>query len=143
MRVLVCVGPLLVHEVRLPLTTALERRDCALLALAALTGARVRALTSFHHGHINLREGYVEQDARTVQTKFAKTFRTYFLPVGDEALTIFSEWHRELERDHLWGSADPLFPATEIELGSEGGFSALGGAVRLRRTFLRLAERCL
>ena len=112
------------------MTTPLERRDAALLALAALTGARVRALTSFHHGHINLRERYVEQDARTVQTKFAKSFRTYFFPVGHEALTIFSDWHRELERDHLWGPADPLFPATEIGLSSEGGFSALGLARR-------------
>ena len=115
------------HVLRnMPLTSPFERRDAALVALAALTGARVRALTSFHHGHIKLREGFVEQDARTVQTKFAKTFRTYFFPVGDEALTIFSDWHRELERDHLWGPADPLFPATEIGLGSEGGFSALG-----------------
>jgi integrase len=119
------------HVLRnMPLTTPLERRDAALLALAALTGARVRALTSFRHGHINLREGYVEQDARTVQTKFAKTFRTYFFPVGDEALTIFSDWHLELERDHLWGPADPLFPATEIGVGPEGGFSALGLARR-------------
>lgn len=119
------------HVLRnMPLTTPLERRDAALLALAALTGARVRALTSFQHGHINLREGYVEQDARIVQTKFAKTFRTYFFPVGDEALAIFSAWHQELERDHLWGPADPLFPATEIGLGREGGFSALGLARR-------------
>jgi site-specific recombinase XerD len=114
----------------MPLNTPLERRDAALVALAALTGARVRALTSFRHGHINLREGYVEQDARAVQTKFAKTFRTYFFPVGDEALSVFSDWHRELERDHLWGRADPLFPATEIGLGTEGGFSAVGLARR-------------
>lgn len=115
------------HVLRsLPLSTALERRDAALMALAALTGARVGALTSFHHGHINLQEGYVEQDARIVQTKFAKTFRTYFFPVGDEALSIFSDWHRELERDHLWGPADPLFPATEIGLAAEGGFTAIG-----------------
>ena len=115
------------HVLRsMPLSTALERRDAALVALATITGARVRALTSFHHGHTNLREGYIEQDARTVQTKFGKTFRTYFFPVSDEALRIFSEWHQELERDHLWGSCDPLFPATEMGLGISGGFEALG-----------------
>jgi integrase len=94
--------------------------------LAALTGARIGALASFRHGHVNLDEGYVEQDARTVRTKFGKTFRTYFLPVGDDALAIFADWHEELRRDHLWGPADPLFPATEMGLGGDGGFATVG-----------------
>jgi integrase len=110
--------------------TALERRDRALIALAVLTGARIGALASFRHGHVNLDEGYVEQDARTVRTKFSKTFRTYFLPVSDEALAVFTDWHDELGRDHLWGLADPLFPATEMGLGSGGGFATVGLARR-------------
>ena len=110
----------------MPANTALERRDRALIALAVLTGARIGALASFRHGHINLDQGYVEQDARTVRTKFSKTFRTYFLPVNDEALAVFTDWHEELRRDHLWGLADPLFPATEVGLGSDGGFARVG-----------------
>jgi site-specific recombinase XerD len=137
------------HVLRnMPLTTILERRDAALIALATITGARVRALTSFHHGHVNLREGYIEQDARTVQTKFAKTFRTYFFPVCDEARAVFSEWHQELERDQLWSPGDPLFPATAIGLGIEGGFTAVGLARRgwstsgsVRDIFKRAFER--
>ena len=110
----------------MPSETALQRRDRALIALAALTGARIGALSSFRHGHVNLDEAYIEQDGRTVQTKFAKTFRTYFKPIGGQALAIVASWHRELEQEHLWGPADPLFPATEMGLSTEGGFVAAG-----------------
>jgi integrase len=110
----------------LPAGTALERRDRALIALTTITGARIGALASFRHGHVNLIEGYIEQDGRIVQTKFAKTFPTFFLPISEEALAIFTDWHRELERDHLWGPADPLFPATEMALDQEGSFTASG-----------------
>ncbi len=75
---------------------------------------------------MNRQEEYIEQDARSVRTKFGKTFRTYFLPVSEHALAAFNAWHEELERDHLWGPADPLFPSTEIGLGSDGGFAPAG-----------------
>ena len=110
----------------MPTATVLERRDRALVAFTALTAARVGALASFQLGHVNLAEGCVEQDARTVNTKFAKTFRTYFMPIGGEALAIVADWIAELQRDHLWGLADPLFPATAIGLGEAGGFMAIG-----------------
>src|SRR6478609_8176751 len=63
-----------VHRVlsAMPADTALERRDRALVAFTAMTGARVGALASFRLDHVNIEEGYVEQDARTVRTKFAK-----------------------------------------------------------------------
>ena len=84
----------------MPADTALERRDRALVAFTALTGARVGALASFRLGHVIIEEGYVEQDARTVRTKFAKTFRTWLLPIGGAALAIFTAWVAELEHDH-------------------------------------------
>lgn len=110
----------------MPATNAIERRDQAVVALAAMTGARIGALSSFRHGDVNLDEGFIEQDGRTVRTKFGKTFRSYFLPVSERALAIFTEWHNELEHQHLWGPADPLFPATEIGLGEEGSFTRMG-----------------
>jgi len=117
-----------VHHVlaALPLDTVLERRDRALIAFAALTGARVGALASFRLGHVDIGEGYVEQDARTVRTKFAKTFRTFLMPIGGDALAIFAAWTRELERDHHWGGDDPLFPATQMGLDENGAFRATG-----------------
>ena len=74
--------------------------------------------------------GFVEQDARAVRTKAAKTFRTYFMPVDKGALAIVADWTQELARDHLWGPDDPLFPATEMGLAPDGGFSPVGLARR-------------
>lgn len=110
----------------MPADTALARRDRTLIAFAALTGARVGALASFRLGHVDLAGGFVEQDARTVQTKFSKTFRTYFMPVCQPALAIVTGWVGELQRDHLWGPDDPLFPATAMGLGNDHGFVAIG-----------------
>ena len=110
----------------MPHGTALERRDRALIAFAATTGARVNALASFRLHHVDLAGGYVEQDAREVRTKAAKTFRTYFMPCCEGALDIVAGWKAELEREHRWGPADPLFPATRIGLSATGGFEAQG-----------------
>lgn len=115
----------------MPVETVLERRDRALFAFAAVTGARVGALATFRLEHVNVAEGYVEQDARTVRTKFAKTFRTYFMPVGAgesglDPLAILADWIDELQRVHHWGPADPLFPATVMGLDATGGFMATG-----------------
>jgi integrase len=121
-----------VHHVlaNMPSSSAIERRDRALIAFATLTAARVGALASFQLAHLDLAGGFVGQDARVVQTKFAKSFRTYFMPVGGEALEIVQDWVRELTRDHLWGLGDPLFPATEMGLDANGGFVATGLARR-------------
>lgn len=106
--------------------TLLARRDRALFALAIITAARIGALASFRLGHINIAEGYVDQDARTVRTKGAKTFRTFFMPVDDNARSIVTDWVSELTSDHLWGPADPLFPKTQIGLAADGGFVPIG-----------------
>ena len=117
-----------VHRVlsAMPADTVLERRDRALVAFAAMTGARVGTLASFRLEHLDMAEGFVEQDARTVRTKFAKTFRTYFIPIGGETLAIFTAWVAELERDHGWNRDDPLFPATQTGLDHNGCFCAAG-----------------
>lgn len=117
-----------VHSVlaAMPTATVLERRDRALIAFAAITGARVNALASFRLRHVNIEAGMVSQDAREVRTKFAKTFPTYFMPIGGDALQIVQDWIDELSRDHLWAPADPLFPATEMGLDENGGFIGKG-----------------
>ena len=110
----------------MPSATVLERRDRALVAFAAITGARVMALATFRLGHVNIEAGYVDQDARTVAAKFAKTFRTVFMPVCDAALEIVAQWVAELSGAHLWGPDDPLFPATVMGLDESGGFQPQG-----------------
>ncbi len=114
----------------MPAGTSIERRDRALMAFTMLTGARVGAIASFRLEHVNIDLGYVEQDARSVRTKFSKTFRTYFMPVNVQAHHIVCDWIGELTREHLWGPNDPLFPATEMGLNVEGEFSAAGLARR-------------
>lgn len=117
-----------VHHVldAMPVDTVLERRDRALVAFAAITAARVNALASFRIGHVDLAAGMVYQDGRDVRTKFAKTITTFFMPIGGQALAIVEAWIAELQRDHLKGPADPLFPATAMGLGEAGGFVSVG-----------------
>ena len=110
----------------MPVDTLLARRDRALFALAIITAARIGALASFRLGHVNVAAGYVDQDARTVRTKAAKTFRTFFMPVDNTARSIVADWVSELASDHLWGPADPLFPKTQMGLAADGGFAPVG-----------------
>jgi integrase len=111
---------------KMPDATAVERRDRALIAFTVVTTARVGALASFRLGHVDLDGGFVEQDARTVRTKAAKTFRTYLMPFDEKAMAIVTDWVTELRHHHLWGPDDPLFPATEMGLDGNGAFVPTG-----------------
>jgi integrase len=107
----------------MPANTIVQRRDRALIAFTMLTGTRVAALTSLCLSHVNIAGGYVDQDVRT---KFAKTFRTYFMPVSDGALGILADWYAELSDDVTRGPGGALFPATAIALDPAGGFAPAG-----------------
>ncbi len=110
----------------MPAETEIERRNRALVAFTLLTGARDRAIASLKLKHVDLITGCVNQDAREVKTKFSKTFHTFFFPVGEELLSIVSEWVSYLRDEKLWGNDDPLFPATRISLGAARQFEAAG-----------------
>lgn len=110
----------------MPAGTPLERRNRAVMAYAVVTGARVAALASFRLGDVNMEDGFVDQDARHVKTKFSKTFRTFLMPVSDLAMSIARDWHTEMSGDVSRGPLDPLFPATEMGLSVEGVFVAQG-----------------
>jgi len=110
----------------MPASTEIERRNRALVAFTLLTCARVSAIASMKLKHVDLVAGCVHQDAREVQTKFSKTFDTYFFPVGDEIRRILADWIAYLREVKLWGNDDPLFPATRIALGATRQFEASG-----------------
>lgn len=114
----------------MPIDTLVERRNRAVLAFAIATGARVSALASLRLGDVNVEDAYVDQDARHVRTKFSKTFRTFFMPISELALSIAIDWHIELSADPLRGPHDPLFPATEMALSRENTFEVNGLASR-------------
>jgi integrase len=115
------------HVIRaMPKSTEIERRDQALIAFTILTGSRDGATASMKLKHVDLAENCVHQDAREVDTKFSKTFETYFFPVGDEICTIVAEWVSYLREQKLWGNDDPLFPATLVGVGPTRQFEVLG-----------------
>ena len=112
--------------VAMPIDTALGRRNRAVIAFAVVTGARVAALASFRLGDVDIHEGFVDQDARHVRTKFSKTFRTFLMPVSELAMSIARDWHLEMRADVSRGPQDPLFPATEMGLNADSIFAAQG-----------------
>src|SRR5215207_3551278 len=108
----------ILHVLRtMPVESAVERRDRALIAFTLLTGARDRAIASMRLKHMDVEKGCVLQDARDVRTKFSKTFPTTFFPVGDAVRAIVADWAEYLVSELLWGPEDPLFPKTRIALG--------------------------
>jgi integrase len=110
----------------MPAGTEIERRDRALVAFTALTGARDGAIASLKLKHIDIDQGWVDQDAREVKTKSSKSFTTWFFPVGDHIRQIVIDWINYLRQEKLWGLDDPLFPATKIVVGDTRHFEASG-----------------
>ena len=110
----------------MPADTPIERRNRALIAFTLLTGARDGAIASMNVKHVDLARNSVYQDARDVNTKFSKTFTTFFFPVGDEVQQIVVDWMAFLREKLLWGNEDPLFPATQMKLNADHQFEADG-----------------
>lgn len=110
----------------MPFSSEIEKRNRALVAFVLLTGARDSAVASMRLKHVDLVEGSIYQDAREVKTKFSKSFKTYFFPVGDQPRAIFEEWVQYLRKEKLWGSDDPLFPATLVKRGDSKQFEVVG-----------------
>jgi integrase/recombinase XerD len=61
-----------------------------------------------------------------VDTKFGKTFDTFFFPVGGEIKDIISSWVTFLREELLWSETDPLFPSTRMQLDHNRLFTASG-----------------
>jgi integrase/recombinase XerD len=110
----------------MPNHTAIERRNRSLIAFTLLTGARDSAIASMKLKHIDIIGDKVFQDAREVNTKFSKTFTTYFFPIGDHIHQIVCDWVRYLKEELLWGNDDPLFPKTNVIVGENRVFKAEG-----------------
>jgi integrase len=111
---------------QMPAGSDIEMRNRALVAFILLTGARDSAVASFKLKHIDLATDRVHQDAREVNTKFSKTFATFFFPVGADIRQIVADWVTYLRVEKLWGSDDPLFPKTKVVVGGNGQFAPMG-----------------
>lgn len=109
----------------MPLGTEVERRDHAVIAFAILSGARDRAIVSFRLKHIDIVRGMIDQDAREVHTKGAKTFTNWFFPVGDDFRQIVVDWVTFLRAEKGFGPDDPLFPKAKVAFGDDLQFQAV------------------
>ena len=110
----------------MPAGSEIERRDRALIAFALLSGARDRAIVSFKLKHIDVESELIEQDAREVRTKRAKTFSTWFFPVGDDIRQIVVDWVTFLCQEKGFGPEEPLFPKSKVAPSDDLAFRVIG-----------------
>jgi integrase/recombinase XerD len=110
----------------MPCSTEIEMRDRALIAFVLLTGARDGAVASAKIKHIDISEQSFYQDARDVNTKFSKTFTTYFFPVGELPTIILAEWIEYLIKELEYKQNDPLFPKTKLAHNKDQQFTVVG-----------------
>ncbi len=110
----------------MPSSSPVEKRNRALIAFTLLTGARDSAIASFKIKHVDLIDRSVYQDGREVKTKFSKTFRTNFFPVGGVFNDIFIEWVNYLKIELLFGEDAPLFPKTKLTQNKKREFKTDG-----------------
>ncbi|OBU32966.1 MULTISPECIES: tyrosine-type recombinase/integrase [Photobacterium] len=110
----------------MPCSTMIEMRDRALFAFVILTGARDGAVASAKIKHIDIAEQNFYQDAREVNTKFSKSFTTYFFPVGELPLKVLTEWIDYLTKELGYKPNDPLFPKTKLGHNKNQQFEAAG-----------------
>ena len=125
----------------MPTATEIQRRDRALIAFAILSGARDRAIISFRLKHIDIEHDLIEQDARDVRTKRAKTFTTWFFPVGDDIRQIVVDWVAFLREEKGFGPGRPALPENEGRAGRRPRIPRGRRSIaRLGRTPIRFAR---
>jgi integrase len=115
------------HVIRsMPAGTDGEKRDRALIACMLLTGIRVGAVISLRLKHVRPDRLGINQDARDMNVKFAKSFSTFFFPVGEDILRMFLDYVDYVRGELLWSADDPLFPRSK----QIGGSFVVGGLDR-------------
>jgi len=122
-----------IHQVlaAMPAETDIDLRNRGLIALCILTGARADALATVRLKHIDLELNVLLNHGRDMRTKASKTFKTRFFPVGGNALEILTHWVEHLRSNLGWTDADPLFPATQMELAKDTQTFAAAGLKRV------------
>lgn len=114
----------------MPAKTDIQRRDRAVICCILLSGSRVKAATTLKLKHVRIDRRGIDFDAREVRTKFSKTFRVTFFPVGGDVLEMFLAYVDFLRSDLKWNDDDPLFPCTGQGVGEACHFHTLGLARR-------------
>ncbi len=98
--------------------TKIEKRNRALIAFAILSGARDKALISYRLKHIDIERGLIERPHEKFALS-AKTFTTWFFPVGDDIQQIVTDWVDFLREEKCFRPDGPLFPKTKVAKGDD------------------------
>jgi site-specific recombinase XerD len=115
------------HVIRsMPAKTDIQKRDRAVVCCILLSGSRVRAATTLKLKHVRIDRRGIDFDARDVRTKFSKSFRVTFFPVGEDIREMFLAYVDFLRCDLMWNDDDPLFPCTRQGVGEACHFHTLG-----------------
>ncbi len=110
----------------MPAASEIERRDRAIMALLLQTAMRDAALIGVKMRDVDIRSSYVFQDPRHAHTKFHKPIDSFLFSFGEDVDGIFPEWIGFLESQKHSGPDDPVFAKTEVGLGRDQSFTALG-----------------
>jgi len=93
----------------MPEHTVDDFRNKAFFSFLMLAGSRIKASSTLRLKHINTDEGYVNHDAREVETKFGKSSICDFYPVDQIYYDYFERWVRHLYDVELFGPDAPLY----------------------------------
>lgn len=110
----------------MPKTSAIERRNRALIAFTLLSGARDGAIISMRVGHVDLAGREVLQHPDEVDTKASKQIHTWFFPVGKVVEDEVADYIGYLKSELGFTGADPLFPATQMGQDENDQFICAG-----------------
>lgn len=95
----------------IPKTTAINRRNRAILTFLLLTAARDGAMVTMTLGLIDIAKREAIQDPDIVHTKGGKIIPTWFFPVGDEIIEELQDYIQFLRTELNFTDSDPLFPS--------------------------------
>lgn len=93
----------------------IDMRDRAMIAFAALSGMRDRAISTLPLGCFDAKKLVVDQNPnKGVETKFNKTILTTLFSVDQTLIKYVTDWYYYLINEKKFGISDPFFPATKV-----------------------------
>ena len=110
----------------MPKTTAIERRNRALIAITLVSGARDGAIISMRVKHVDLINKQVHQDPNEVDTKAGKQINTWFFPVGEFFIQEVEDYLAYLKTEQGFTANDYLFTSSARGRNENDQFCIIG-----------------
>lgn len=110
----------------MPNTTAIERRNRALIAFTLVSGARDGAIISMRLKHVDLINKQVHQDPNEVDTKAGKQIDTLFFPVGAFFIQEVIDYLAYLKTEQGFTANDYLFTSSARGRDDHDQFCIIG-----------------